>query len=237
MKAFKKLLKKFFQAQILEKHIRKYKNGLKPGEKFKVIFGGHWANHAEWFVLSEADQDITRPLSFSDGSVDVIFSEHVIEHVPFLEGISFMKESLRILKSGGVFRVVTPTLEKILALSLEDERGKIYMQNIERFYAKEDAVLADLGLKGVSASYRVFYFNSIFTGFGHKFVWSAELIRNVLKSLGYSEAHIYEVGQGENEEYCIERRRRGLYLGNDWQEDRSEKFVYDIDSLVVEAKK
>jgi len=99
------------------------------------------------------------------------------------------------------------------------------------------AILAELGLNGISGSYREFFFNSIFCGYGHRFIWSAELMAKVLKSLGYGEVRIYEVGQGSNEEYCIERRRRGLYLGNDWREDRSSGYVYDIESQVVEARK
>lgn len=237
IRKIKKFIKRLAGPQILKIHIGRHLKSLRPGEKFKMIFGGHWADHPGWLALNEADQDITKHLSFADESVDVIYTEHVIEHVSFLDGISFMRESRRILKRGGVFRVVTPTLEKILSLSLEDDRGRSYMRNLERFYAKEDGVLAALGLNGISGSYREFFFNSIFCGYGHRFIWSAELMAKVLKSLGYSEARIYEVGQGGNEEYCIERRRRGLYLGNDWREDRSPGYVYDVESLVVEAIK
>lgn len=233
----KKIIKRIFGPQILKIHIEKYLNNLRPGEKFKVIFGGHWADYPGWLALSEADQDITKPLAFNDESVDVIFTEHVIEHVSFIDGISFMRESKRILKPGGVFRVVTPALEKLLNVSLENDMGKIYIQNLVRFYKKENDIFGELGFNGLSEFYRTFFFNSIFCGYGHRFIWSAGLMAKVLKSLGYSEARIYEVGQGGNEEYCIERRRRGLYLGNDWREDRSPGYVYDVESLSVEARK
>ncbi|MBU4464010.1 MAG: methyltransferase domain-containing protein [Proteobacteria bacterium] len=237
IKVIKRILKSLFWSQILKIHIGRYQKTLKPGGGFKVIFGGHWADHAGWLTLNEADQDITRKLAFPDESVDIIFTEHVIEHVSFIDGISFMRESKRILKHGGVFRVVIPALEKLLNVSLEDDMGKIYIQNLVRFYKKEDDIFGELGFNGLSEFYRTFFFNSIFCGYGHRFIWSAGLMVKVLKSLGYGEVRIYEVGQGSNEEYCIERRRRGLYLGNDWKEDRSEKYIYDVESLVIEAKK
>lgn len=60
---------------------------------------------------------------------------------------------------------------------------------------------------------------------------------NVLKSLGYHDVRIFEVGEGSNKDYCIERRQRGVYLGNDWREDRSAGYIYNVDTMIVEAIK
>lgn len=84
--------------QLLKRRIKQYKNTLKVGEKFKIIFGGHWSNNPGWLVVSESEQDITKSLSFSENIADVIFTEHVIEHVSFMEGVAFMRNSKRTLK-------------------------------------------------------------------------------------------------------------------------------------------
>ena len=42
----------------------------------------------------------------------MVYSEHMFEHVLPMDGAAFLKESYRILKPGGVLRVVTPDLEK-----------------------------------------------------------------------------------------------------------------------------
>ena len=78
---------------ICEKKYLNYKENLKPNQKFKIIFGGHWESNSEWLILNEKDQDITQPLKFQNDTVDVVFTEHVIEHISFNDTIYFMKES------------------------------------------------------------------------------------------------------------------------------------------------
>lgn len=50
--------------------------------------------------------DLRNPLPFPDASVDVIYSHHVIEHLPDL--FVHFREMHRVLKPGGVFRVGGP---------------------------------------------------------------------------------------------------------------------------------
>jgi len=236
----KKAIKQIFRNHFLKKEIKNYRKNLGPGEKFKIVFGGHWSNHQGWLILNKEYQDITKPLLFPNESVDVIFTEHVIEHISFLDCISFMRESKRILKPGGVFRVVSPMLEKLLStsLSLENDKDILFIQNrLLNFYQKENKTLEILNLNGLSEYWKTFFLNNLFRDHGHEFIWSAELMVNVLGSLGYNDVQVCEVGDGSNKNYCIERRCRGLYLENNWKEDRSLGFVYDVESMVVEARK
>ncbi len=233
------MIKPILCSQLLTLHIESYLESLEPGENFKVIFGGHWSDHGGWFVLSEEDQDITRPLGFADESVDVIFTEHVLEHISFVDCISFMRESRRILKPAGVLRVISPMIERILTVSLDDEKSRQYIHNqLVGVYQKENEILKkELGLDGVREFRKTFMLNDIFREHGHKFLWSAELMVKVLRALGYRQAQVCEVGEGRNPDYCIERRRRGIYRGNDWGEDRLPGYVHDAESGVVEAIK
>jgi predicted SAM-dependent methyltransferase len=81
----------------------------------KIIFGGHWKSVENgWVILNEYNCDIRKPLPFPDNSVDAIFTEHVLEHVKFLDGINFLKECYRILKPSGSIRTVMPTITSIL---------------------------------------------------------------------------------------------------------------------------
>ncbi len=233
----KRILRRPLRPWLLKRRMRRYRSGLGAGDKFKVLFGGHWASLPDWLVLSEGEQDITKPLELETSSVDVIFTEHVIEHVGFMDGVAFMREALRILKPGGTFHVVCPVTEKLLSFSPSGERDREYLRCLERFYQEERSLFAELKFDGLSEFNRVFLLNSVFTGHGHKFIWSAALISRVLSSLGYSAVGTFEIGRGGNEEYCVERRRRGIYLGNNAEEDRAANYVYDAESLAVEARK
>jgi predicted SAM-dependent methyltransferase len=56
-------------------------------------------------------QDIRRPLGFPAASFDAVYANHVLEHLTPEEGRKFVGEIHRVLKPGGICRVVVPDLE------------------------------------------------------------------------------------------------------------------------------
>ena len=227
-----------FKNKMAEIKINTFLNNLKPNQELRVIFGGHWYDIDGWLVLHKDEQNIKKPLKFPDQCVDVIFNEHVIEHVDFNDAVLFMQESKRILKNDGVFRVVCPMIEKLKSVDLNCENGKIYIQNhLARVWHDENTLLNKLKVKGIYESPETFLLNSVFTKHEHKFIWSETLMIKVLKAIGFSKVSIRNIGEGINQEYCLERRQRGLYLGKDFEIDRSTNHVYDPESKVVEAIK
>lgn len=52
--------------------------------------------------------NLARPLPFEAGSVDGIFHEHLLEHLPLSVGLDFLRANHRLLRPGGVLRVVVP---------------------------------------------------------------------------------------------------------------------------------
>lgn len=51
---------------------------------------------------------------FPDNEFDVVYHSHVLEHFPKQNALTFLKECFRVLKPGGVMRVVVPDLESIV---------------------------------------------------------------------------------------------------------------------------
>lgn len=204
----------------------------------KVVFGGHWSSRSDWMVLNETDQDITQRLKFDDDTVDVIFTEHVLEHLDLCDAVRFLTECHRILRPGGFVRIVCPILEKMLCSNLDDRDGRTYTAtSLHTSFQREAALLTELGLGGLDASPRLFLLNSLFRLHGHKFIWSSELLRATLSALGYGYAIEWEIGQGTKPEYCIERRCRGLYVGDDWKVDAAMGRIFDAESLAIEGIK
>ena len=60
--------------------------------------------------------DATEPLPLANESVDYMYSEHMIEHIGYAEGTTFLRECFRALKPGGQFRVATPNLLNLLRI-------------------------------------------------------------------------------------------------------------------------
>ncbi len=59
-------------------------------------------------------QDLNEPLPFPDYTFDAVYHSHVLEHFPREDAPRLIAECHRVLKPGGVLRVVVPDLEEIL---------------------------------------------------------------------------------------------------------------------------
>lgn len=58
--------------------------------------------------------NVSRPLPFAEASVDGIFHEHLLEHLPLQLGTRFMRDCWRTLKPGGILRVGVPDAGRLL---------------------------------------------------------------------------------------------------------------------------
>ena len=63
--------------------------------------------------------DLRAPLPFPDGTVDAVYSHHVIEHLPDLA--AHFRDVFRCLKPGGVFRVAGPNGDVAMRKFLEND--------------------------------------------------------------------------------------------------------------------
>lgn len=79
----------------------------------KIQFGSSGNLLDGWLNLQEHQCDISKPLPYQSDSVDFLFAEHVVEHVAPGEGYRFFKECRRVLRTGGVVRIVVPDISKI----------------------------------------------------------------------------------------------------------------------------
>ena len=58
--------------------------------------------------LTNIHWDLRNGIPFPNSSVDVIYSSHVFEHIPFQGIIKLLKECNRVLKTGGKFSICVP---------------------------------------------------------------------------------------------------------------------------------
>jgi len=139
--------------------------------------------------------DLRRRFPLPDDSFDLVYSEHVIEHVDYADGLHSLRESCRVLRPGGRIRIATPSLERLLRLYDAD------LSEVQRRYlrwARESFVAdADVDLPG-------FVVNNFLRAWGHRFVYDAQTLRHALELAGFVDVEEQAVGESGDE------RLRGL---------------------------
>jgi len=82
--------------------------------------------HPEWLNIDlhpldprVVKHDVTAGLPFPDCDFDAVYHAHLLEHLPRDRAAPFLGECFRVLKPGGVLRIVVPDLEQIARLYLE----------------------------------------------------------------------------------------------------------------------
>lgn len=181
--------------------IRSYLDG--PGP-FLLEIGRPNGPKPGWLTLDLApsDQsgeiltiDATEPLPFPDRSFDYLFTEHMIEHISFSEGLSMLGECRRILKPGGVIRVATPSLGMLLRVVTADRsarEGRYLRWSIESFVPEAPVTTP------------AFFLNNFMRNWGHKFIYDRETLEVALRVAGFTS--ISERSILESDHNCL----RGL---------------------------
>lgn len=126
--------------------------------------------------------DITKPLPFDTASVDVVYSEMCAEHVTPQQAWSFLDECHRILKPGGLIRIVIPDF--CLTWRLKDP----------------DWLRVNQGVTGNDGSLRD-QMKSIIFAHGHQGLWNSELMQCVLEAIGFTGTAIHRAGESNRAEF------------------------------------
>lgn len=125
--------------------------------------------------------DFTRRFPFATASFDAAFCEHSIEHIEKSDAAFMCREVHRVLKSGGRFRVVTPSIEKFakLALSSESETTRNYLEWFRTWSNDPHASLSDA-------------LNAWFFKHGHRHLFTNEELSDLLRQTGFQNIRILE---------------------------------------------
>jgi SAM-dependent methyltransferase len=100
---------------------------LRWGTKLNLGPGSNWKRPG-WTAMDcykkcDVNIDFRKkgPFPFEDNTISIIFTSHMLEHMDNESGINIANECYRVLKPGGILRVVVPDLEKaLLACELKD---------------------------------------------------------------------------------------------------------------------
>lgn len=63
--------------------------------------------------------DVSKPLPLEDGSVDLLYASHLLEHFPHAQTVDLLRNWRRLLRPGGSLMVAVPDLEVIARMLIE----------------------------------------------------------------------------------------------------------------------
>lgn len=141
--------------------------------------------------------DLRKPLPLPPASFDRIFSEHVIEHVSWEDGVRFVRECWRVLKPGGRLHLETPDLRYYAGLYdpvLDD--------------ARKEVVRSDCDSHGSPvARSACFTINHICHSYYHKFIYDEDYLGELLRQPGFTKITRLP-DRGSEDRYFHERSGR-----------------------------
>lgn len=131
--------------------------------------------------------DVSKRFPFDDNFFDYIYSEHMIEHITFEEGLFMLKECFRILKPGGRIRITTPDLNTLIDI-LKNHESK-YDDYIEWSFKYNSLV-------GKNSDE---VFNNFMHNWGHKFIYTKNFLKINMEKIGFKNFEFFKVLESKDE--------------------------------------
>jgi predicted SAM-dependent methyltransferase len=129
--------------------------------------------------------DLGHRLPLPDASFAYAFGEHVIEHITEAAGEDLMAELYRVLRPGGVLRLTTPDLKKIIAI-YEGRNPRIGQDEYMRFLGEITEKEIDLPCQALNVYLR---------SWGHRYVYDEEDLVTKLRKQGFDPVERQEPGE------------------------------------------
>lgn len=134
----------------------------------ELVKGEKWINiDMEEFPTVDISMNVLDGLPFRENSVDIVYSEHFIEHLPKDGAKSFLADVLRILKPGGVHRILTPDLRGCVDVFLKGNWDKLGWTKHHKIETSAD------------------YLNQTMRLWGHQFLFDKETLMKFAIDAGY----------------------------------------------------
>jgi predicted SAM-dependent methyltransferase len=159
----------------------------------------------------------TEIFPFENEAFSYVFSEHMIEHIPYEGGAFMLKECCRVLKKGGKIRISTPNLQSFINLYTNDKtdlQNNYISWNTEQFIP--------------TAPYPddTFVINNYVRAWGHQFIYDEKTLRKAMEIAGFTNVVSRALNESENP----------VFIGLEKEEKMPAGFL-KLESFTLEAVK
>lgn len=125
--------------------------------------------NSEWYL----NHDLSIGIPYDNGTVDVIYHCHFLEHLSYFDGIQLLKNSYSAMKDGAVMRILVPDLKLWAMCYLQEDR--------EFLDAYRDAYL------GPQYPTDGAIFMGMLHNHGHKMGWDWDTLKYFLNEAGFKD--------------------------------------------------
>jgi predicted SAM-dependent methyltransferase len=136
-------------------------------------------------IAGDVYLDLGRPLPFPDGGLAYMFGEHVFGCLSEPQAMAMLSEAHRVLRPGGVLRLTTPDLEKLIAL-YRDENPVVRRDDYIRYLEEET---------GKPARRRAQMLNDLLRLWSIRYTYDEEDLVAKLREAGFVEVQRVEPGE------------------------------------------
>lgn len=119
--------------------------------------------------------DIVKGLPIKPGSCSAVYCSHVLEHLALNEFKVALKNTHKILKNGGFFRMVLPDLEYLINQYLNKSESEAALQ-----FMKDTHLGIEYRSKGMKEFVKLFFGNS-----QHLWMWDFKSLKVELENAGF----------------------------------------------------
>ena len=156
------------------------------------------------------------PFPFEEKTFDYIFTEHMIEHITYKDGLYMLGQCFRVLKPGGRIRVATPDVKRIAGLLDENKNAQqtaylAWSSDHLGLYSGEKTEFQrrrpewDLDHKHFEQFFpdkerdpACFIVNNFFRSYGHQFLYDPATLRAALEQAGFCHVAQFEPTQSDD---------------------------------------
>ncbi|HEY9166687.1 MAG TPA: methyltransferase domain-containing protein [Candidatus Kryptonia bacterium] len=117
-------------------------------------------------------RDLQKRFPWGDGEADVVYASHIVEHFSKKDGLRLLTECHRVLRTGGVIRIVVPDL-------------KVLVEKYRTGKMRADDLVESLGVLYETRNNRLKDFFASFLQFPHKCMYDTSALVEVLNSIGF----------------------------------------------------
>lgn len=121
-------------------------------------------------------------LPLASSSCDAVYSSHMLEHLDQRDAERFLKESMRVLCSGGIIRLVVPDLAKQISRYIKDGDADLFVAATHLTVARPATLATRLKLAVIGPRQ-------------HLWMYDGNSLAQLLNRQGFSNVSIIEAGQ------------------------------------------